>query len=340
MSKQNRGFSFGSKSSKSNRSSISANRVALAESPEEKQRRNLQTKADPTLAMSELQPMAVALEKSNLGNLRGMVHKDQHGNLISDPDHSNPTRPRLERPLDTIRSFEIAIDGTYASNNANANASRPTSFVRTGDEPSPGDFSRRTSYFGANAHPSRRGSYNDHNQPNNYYPYHQNTHPPRPRHPRMTSNQSYGTPRNAYAQNGHQNSYQNGHQNGSYDNITPTGSGSGSGSHSEPYNGTDPSSVNSSIDQLQQQQQIQQQQQGKGGPGYDQPIGQPMAPPAPRHVFGSAPASDPSAGGPVGGQQAAAMGNRRHLRKATNDSEASAGSGKRKSWFKRKFSKS
>ena len=29
----------------------------------------------------------------------------------ADPDHSNPTRPRLERPLDTIRSFEAAIDG-------------------------------------------------------------------------------------------------------------------------------------------------------------------------------------------------------------------------------------
>ncbi|ODM14667.1 hypothetical protein SI65_09856 [Aspergillus cristatus] len=330
MPKHNRGFSFGSKSSKSHRSSTSANRVALTESAEEKQRRNLQTKADPTLAMSELQPMAVALEKSNLGNLRDMAHKDQYGNVITDPDLSNPTRPRLERPLDTIRSFEVAIDGTYASNNANA--SRPASVVRT-DEPSPGDFNRRTSYLGANAHPSRRGSYNDYNQPNNYYPYHQNTHPPRPRHPRITSNQSYGTPRNAYAQNGYQN--------GSYDNITAmSGSGSGSGSHSEPYNGTDPSSVNSSIDQLQQQQQMQQQQ-GKGyGPGYDQPIAQPMAPPAPRHVFGLAPASDPNAGGPVGGQQAAAMGNRRHLRKATNDSEASAGSGKRKSWFKRKFSKS
>lgn len=56
MPKHNRGFSFGSKSSKSHRSSTSANRVALTESAEEKQRRNLQTKADPTLAMSELQP--------------------------------------------------------------------------------------------------------------------------------------------------------------------------------------------------------------------------------------------------------------------------------------------
>lgn len=31
----------------------------------------------------------------------------------ADPDLSNPTRPRLERPLDTIRSFEKAIDNGY-----------------------------------------------------------------------------------------------------------------------------------------------------------------------------------------------------------------------------------
>lgn len=30
-----------------------------------------------------------------------------------EPDLSNPTRPRWERPLDTIRSFERAIDGGY-----------------------------------------------------------------------------------------------------------------------------------------------------------------------------------------------------------------------------------
>jgi hypothetical protein len=32
---------------------------------------------------------------------------------IADPDRSNPTRPRLERPLETIRSFEAAIEGNY-----------------------------------------------------------------------------------------------------------------------------------------------------------------------------------------------------------------------------------
>ena len=32
----------------------------------------------------------------------------------ADPDLSNPTRARMERPLDTIRSFEAAIDGSYS----------------------------------------------------------------------------------------------------------------------------------------------------------------------------------------------------------------------------------
>lgn len=36
----------------------------------------------------------------------------------ADPDLSNPTRPRLERPLDTIRSFEKAIDDGYKRRNS------------------------------------------------------------------------------------------------------------------------------------------------------------------------------------------------------------------------------
>jgi len=33
--------------------------------------------------------------------------------FIADPDASNPSRSRFERPLDTIRSFEQAIDNGY-----------------------------------------------------------------------------------------------------------------------------------------------------------------------------------------------------------------------------------
>ncbi|RDW64401.1 DUF2406 domain-containing protein [Aspergillus mulundensis] len=42
-------------------------------------------------------------------SLGGIQHLDRHGKVITDPDRSNPTRPRLERPLDTLRGFEDAI---------------------------------------------------------------------------------------------------------------------------------------------------------------------------------------------------------------------------------------
>ena len=42
--------------------------------------------------------------------------------VLADPDRSNPTRSRWERPLDTIRSFEAAIDGGH----------NRKSFIRTG----------------------------------------------------------------------------------------------------------------------------------------------------------------------------------------------------------------
>lgn len=45
--------------------------------------------------------------------------------FTADPDRSNPTRSRWERPLDTIRSFEAAIDGNYSRK----------SYMRTGKIP-------------------------------------------------------------------------------------------------------------------------------------------------------------------------------------------------------------
>jgi hypothetical protein len=70
-------------------------------------------------------------------SLRSIQHKDREGKLIStfhetrellteyvmranslsaDPDLSNPTRNRLERPLDTIRGFEAAIESHRKQN--------------------------------------------------------------------------------------------------------------------------------------------------------------------------------------------------------------------------------
>lgn len=56
----------------------------------------------------------------------------------ADPDRSNPTRNRFERPLDTIRAFEAAIDGGYNRN----------SILRS-DSESVANWSRRGSYYGS-----------------------------------------------------------------------------------------------------------------------------------------------------------------------------------------------
>ncbi|KAL2386522.1 hypothetical protein RJZ90_000659 [Blastomyces dermatitidis] len=131
--------SSSSKSEKTHKSSGSHHKMNLSETHEEKEASRLRTHADPSRAIQELQPSAVALQKSNLESLRSVQHKDIYGNPITDPDLSNPTRHRFERPLDTIRSFEAAIDGSYM--NRRASYARP-------DESTNGGYSRRSSYFG------------------------------------------------------------------------------------------------------------------------------------------------------------------------------------------------
>ena len=89
-------------SKKSRRSSSSGTKLDLTETHTEK--KYLKTKADPLKALNEAQPgeppadkpkkkkvhfaddpvsASVALEESNLGDLRSMVHKDAAGNIIS-----------------------------------------------------------------------------------------------------------------------------------------------------------------------------------------------------------------------------------------------------------------
>ncbi|KAJ5162509.1 hypothetical protein N7492_007901 [Penicillium capsulatum] len=73
---------------------------------------SLQNKNDPNLALHEAQPIALNNQPltQDTWSLRSMQHRDRDGQIITDPDRSNPTRSRLERPLDTIRNFEAAID--------------------------------------------------------------------------------------------------------------------------------------------------------------------------------------------------------------------------------------
>ncbi|OJD14116.1 hypothetical protein AJ78_05517 [Emergomyces pasteurianus Ep9510] len=151
--------SSSNKSEKTRKSSGSHHKKSLSETHQEKEANRPRTHADPTRAIQELQPSAVALQKSNLESLRAMQHKDIYGNPITDPDLSNPTRHRFERPLDTIRSFEAAIDGSYM--NRRVSYSRP-------DESTNGGYSRRSSYYGdrgggAAGGPSnhRNGGYNE-----------------------------------------------------------------------------------------------------------------------------------------------------------------------------------
>ena len=150
---------------------------------------------------------------------------------------------------------------------------------------------------------------------NNYYPYQNNQNGrSRPRHAsRMSSDQAVYTTNSQYGypqQQGYQRSY---------DNIAAmSGSGSGSG-YTDPYGqSTDPSSLNSSMDQLQQQalQQYRKDErvyaetngygyQGGGGeygqkPTYNNGYGNSKTLPSP-----PLPSHDPSyCGGPVGGYAA------------------------------------
>ncbi|KAL1851118.1 hypothetical protein Plec18167_008809 [Paecilomyces lecythidis] len=98
------------KSHKASKSSSSDGSRASGSSKDIKH--NVQSKANPVMALNEEQPAALAFEKSTLRSLSQMQHVDANGNPITEPDVSNPTRYRYERPLDTIRSFERAIRRT------------------------------------------------------------------------------------------------------------------------------------------------------------------------------------------------------------------------------------
>jgi hypothetical protein len=97
------------------------------------------TSLGPSLSLTRCL-VALALEKPTLSSLQNVRCSDVFGNFISeldksdcwflilikictgDPDRSNPTRWRMERPLETIKSFEITID--------RAHAQRQSSYIR------------------------------------------------------------------------------------------------------------------------------------------------------------------------------------------------------------------
>ncbi|KAK4147695.1 uncharacterized protein C8A04DRAFT_24242 [Dichotomopilus funicola] len=262
--RKSRAFSF--RSDKSHGSG--SQKIDLHETSAEKEAKRLHSKADPTLAMQEAEPSEVAAYvKSSLASLRSIQHKDAFGNPIADPDRSNPTRSRWERPLDTIRSFEAAIDGGY--NNRR-------SIIRPDGDGSTWGPSRRASYFGPNPNGAgfSRDSYYGSRPPSMMYAnradgslpdlrmgghrdsYYEQSQgyggygPPAQNGRRgwtgMSSGPQYGA---AYKQQQQQNDYSIPNNHRSYETVT-TASGSGSPAEPAGYQ-TDPtSSDNSSIERL------------------------------------------------------------------------------------------
>lgn len=235
-------FSF--KSDKSDkRQSHSSPKHGRTASWEHKNHLHPSTKADPNAAMEEQQPIAAALEKPTLQSLRSFQHTDSNGNPIEDPDLSNPTRSRWERPLDTIRSFERAIDNEYRRRSLAVRGP-----VDGGTEVMSGYASRRSSYYGGH-------DQNRYSQASGYYgsrqaardSYFDSGHgmggpvggPPRTRNHRMQSDPGWN--RYSHGGNGVYPSY--GYQQ-SRDTVNTNGS---NGSHSDP-NSADPGSDNSSFE--------------------------------------------------------------------------------------------
>ncbi|KAI9727885.1 MAG: hypothetical protein M1828_005290 [Chrysothrix sp. TS-e1954] len=239
--RRSRAFSF--RSDRSSESKGSKPKVTdLHEETRDKKRFTAASKANPNRAIAEAQPADRTLDPNTLSNIRNVQWKDTEGNVITDPDISNPTRHRLERPLDTIRSFEAAIDSGYKRRNPpgrNETADAVTSYS-----------SRRSSFVGGPDYKSR--SYNGYNgAPSSYRnsSYRQDYYPPgnapmRPNPYRQSTAPQMTSP--AYNDQG---VYPGPSYRESYDTVNTGGS---SGSPSEPWgNSTDPSSENSSFDRIQ-----------------------------------------------------------------------------------------
>ncbi|KAI0382095.1 hypothetical protein F5Y04DRAFT_57898 [Hypomontagnella monticulosa] len=353
--RKSRAFSF--RSEKSHKSANShSHKIDLHETSAEKEARRLHGKTDPTLALTESEPAMDAQSKGGINpvSLRTITHKDIYGNPITDPDRSNPTRSRMERPLDTIRAFEAAIDGGYSSRKS----------VYRSDSESVANWSRRGSYYGNGNNGPRfpQDSYyggrpNHGNRPDSmmmdprqsamangprdsYYdgfdgsPYGHNGGGARNRFSRMQSDpyaNGRGAPdRNVYPMPNNHRSYET------------VASGSGSGSLGEPMGyQTDPtSSENSSIDRRSPPKRQE--------PINDYGISFGQSPQAPSLGLGGGPVGGPvggSMGGPVGGPAVPRKDTGAMLRKPSKAPVPNEYSDdrpkveKRKSWFKR-FSKS
>jgi len=210
------------------------------------------------MAITEAEPSVVAREASSLAPIRAIQHRDSQGNPIADPDRSNPTRSRWERPLDTIRSFEAAIDGNYSrksymrTDSADAMANRRSSYyggtqVTTDERPR---YPQNGYYGGVRASSYRPestymdGRANGMTRSNSYYNGGDNGagpsnsyFPTRARYPRTAPEPHFRAGPGVYSLNANPQSYET---------VT---SGSGGSGEVVGYS-TDPSSENSSVDRV------------------------------------------------------------------------------------------
>ncbi|KAK3178762.1 hypothetical protein OEA41_000899 [Lepraria neglecta] len=236
----------------------------MTETSKDKEIYHMRTKADPTVAMDEAQPAARnANELTTIQSIRNLEHRDADGNVITDPDRSNPTRPRMERPLDTIRSFEAAIDGSYSRRASSYRTETPSAMSPQNN--------RRSGYF-----PGYQAQQKPATEYNGYYGNRMSNKRPESYADNYGSSQdAYGNGRRfnqrnqsdpmLYGQsNAQPNAQPNGPSNGpsngqgiypshahqqSYDTVGTASYGS-DGTH-QWGNSTDPSSENSSIERVQ-----------------------------------------------------------------------------------------
>lgn len=86
--------------------------IKLTEEDEKRMKTRSQNLHDPILnAVNEAQPFEEMNTHNRSSSIGNGILCDIFGNQIVDPDVSNPTRSRAERPLDTIRGFEYSITG-------------------------------------------------------------------------------------------------------------------------------------------------------------------------------------------------------------------------------------
>ncbi|KAI9769350.1 MAG: hypothetical protein M1840_004051 [Geoglossum simile] len=238
-------WSFASNKSSGSRKSMGSTKtpkVDLKETSKDKERTRFGVNQDPTRAISEDEPFAVS--QSNTTNIRALPHRDQFGNLIVEPDRSNPTRPRWERPLDTIRSFEAAIDNEYRRRFC----ARADSY-----ENSNGGYSRRSSYYSHNGYNARGpqdggyyGSRPSPARPESHGENHHSNSPHFQNRPRFGQRGNTEPPLNSSGQNFYPS---NAHQQ-SVDTVNTVSGGS---YNTDPWGySTDPSSEDSSIDRRDQ----------------------------------------------------------------------------------------